>query len=95
MRRVFCFLALLLVAFASTPAVADCIDPTSVTSWSLQGSNTILLYRGNKLHAVITVPWCVINPASRIAFDSSLLCPFGTIWIDGSKCTVTKVCKVD
>lgn len=102
MRRVFCLLALLVVALASTTASADCIDPNYITGWTRAGKHTIYVYHNDELYAVVKVETCRIKDDSRIAFDKSksLCSPMmfqlpSYIWIDDARCAVSEVIEIE
>ncbi len=75
-------------------ALAECTSVGEFTRWSLEGSNTVVLYAGPDSLVRFDVQDCEIQPTSKIEMTKSDLCDGDEILIDGSKCTVMGVYPV-
>ncbi len=77
----------LLPAFAS----ADCADLGRYTNWILETSHTLVFYYGETPLARIEIPYCEINPLSKILLLNSYVCDSDEIMVDGVACRIITV----
>jgi hypothetical protein len=89
--------AALLVGIYS--ARADCIDFSRVAGWSYINSTTIMVYKQHYVqpepYAVLKLAGCIVNKFSRIRFPTDMSCGYATIVVDGVRCSVVSIKRVD
>jgi hypothetical protein len=76
-------------------ARADCIDFSTVTGWSYISPNAIMVYKQHYPYAVLKLNGCFVNQFSRIQFPSDMSCGYATIVVDGVRCSVVSIKRVD
>jgi hypothetical protein len=78
---------------------ADCVDFSTVTGWSYISPNAIMVYKQHyvqpKPYAVLKLLGCFVNQFSRIQFPSDMSCGYATIVVDGVRCSVVSIMRVD
>ncbi len=71
--------------------LAECTNIGGFSGFSLEGTNTVILYAGSLLVARFDVLGCNVQPTSRIQLIKSDVCDGDDIMIDGSKCTMMEI----
>jgi hypothetical protein len=84
---------LLSVALFFLPGLVmgDCLDVRGFTSWYVQGSHRLILYRGMTPLAHLDIPYCALSSSSEIRLLKSYLCDGDKILVDGDDCTILAV----
>ena len=82
------FLAFLILLFLPGLAVSDCVNFGRVTSWSVEGENTIIYYSGNTPVAKIVLQDCTVNSSSAIRLTKTYMCDEDSLIIDGQECAL-------
>ena len=72
-------------------AVSDCTDFRRVTSWSVEGENTIIYYSGNTPVAKNVLQDCTVNSSSAIRLTKTYMCDEDSLIIDGQECALTSL----
>ena len=70
---------------------AECTSIGGFNNFSLQGSNTVVLYAGSSPVLRFDILDCSVQPSSRIQLIKSDVCDGDEIMIDGSKCTMMEI----
>jgi hypothetical protein len=84
------FLVAILLIWAK-PALPDCTDLGTYTSWTLEDSHRIVFYRGKTPIARLNIPDCEIHRSSKILLDKGYVCDSDTLTIDGEECWIMTV----
>lgn len=87
------FLTLSLGIFLVLPSLssAECTDIGNFYSFSLEGTNTIVLYAASTPVARFDVQNCNVQPSSRLELIKSYVCDGDEIMIDGSRYTMMEI----
>jgi hypothetical protein len=87
------FLALCLVIIFLLPNLssAECTSIAGFSNFSLEGTNTVVLYAGKLPVARFDVLDCSVEPSSKIQLIKSYVCDGDEIIIDGSRCTIMEI----
>ncbi len=92
MRKILLALFVVFLSWLSPGFLsADCVDLGYFTDWALQDSRTIILYRGRRPLAVVTLSDCKVNRSSRIRLVQSYVCDSDKIVVDDEICTIITV----
>jgi hypothetical protein len=93
MKKIIFFFALFLgmVFLLPTLSQAECGSIGHFSSFSLEGTNRVVLYSGSKPVASFDVQSCSVQPSSKIELIKSDVCDGDAIMIDGSKCTIMEI----
>jgi hypothetical protein len=70
---------------------ADCTDFSRATSWSVEGDQKIVFYRGPVRFAVLTLQDCRVYPNSNVQLTKPYMCGSDTIMIDGQECSLVSL----
>jgi len=92
-RKMKIGLALCFGIFLVVPSLslAECTNIGGFSSFSLEGTNTVILYAGSMLVARFDVLDCIVQPTSKIQLIKSDVCDGDEIIVDGSKCTIMEI----
>ena len=83
-----CLVAIFLLPNLSS---AECTSIGYFNSFSLEASNTVVLYAGSKPILRFDVLGCEVQPSSKIQPIKSNVCDGDDIMIDGFKCTMMEI----
>ena len=70
---------------------AECTTIGGFSSFSLEGTNTVILYAGSEPAARFDVQNCEVQPSSQIQLIKSYVCDGDEIMVDGSRCTIMEI----
>jgi len=70
---------------------AECTTICAFSNFSLEGTNTVVLYAGSSPVARFDVLDCNVQPTSKIQLIKSSVCDGDEIMIDGSRCTMMEI----
>lgn len=92
MRKII-FVALFLGFLVLLPNIssAECGNIGGFDRFTLEGTNTIVLYSGSTPVARFDVQNCTILPSSKIEIVKSDVCDGDVIMIDGNRCTMMEI----
>ncbi len=87
------FLALCLGIIFLFPSLssAECTSIGGFNNFSLEGTNTVVLYAGSSPVLRFDVMDCSVQPSSRIQLIKSDVCDGDEIMIDGPRCTMMEI----
>ena len=85
---ILCFGIFLLIPSLSS---AECMTIGAFSNFSLEGTNTVVLYAGPSPVARFDVLACYVQPTSKIQLIKSNVCDGDEIMIDGSRCTMMEI----
>jgi len=94
-KNVLILLCLSVLLIVPHLALAGCHDLGGFSSFSLEGSNTVVLYAGSTPTGKFDVQDCDVQPRSRILLLNSMVCDGDEVMIDGNRCTVMSVSSLD
>jgi hypothetical protein len=72
-------------------SLAECTTIGAFSNFSLEGTNTVVLYAGSSPVARFGVLGCNVQPTSKIQLIKSSVCDGDEIMIDGSRCTMMEI----
>lgn len=90
-KNLFLALCLGIVFLLPNPGSAECMDIGGFSNFSLEGTNTVVLYAGSSPVVRFDVLGCSVQPSSRIQLIKSHVCDGDEIIIDGSRCTMMEI----
>lgn len=90
-KIILVIISLLILLFSPGLAVSDCTDFSRVTSWYVQGENTIIFYRQNVPVAKVVLQDCTVNSSSNIRPTKSYMCDEDSLIIDGQECAIMTI----
>lgn len=67
---------------------ADCTDFSRATSWSVEGDQKIIFYRGPVRFAALTLQDCRVYPNSNAQLTKAYMCDSDKVVIDGEECSL-------
>jgi hypothetical protein len=70
---------------------AECTRIGGFNNFSLEGTNTVVLYAGSSPIVRFDVLDCSVQPTSRIRLIKSDVCDGDEIMIDGERCTMMEI----
>ncbi len=79
------------VFLAPNLSLAECTSIGGFSNFSLEGTNTIILFAGSSPVARFDVLDCKVEPTSKIQLIKSNVCDGDEIMIDGSRCTMMEI----
>jgi hypothetical protein len=79
-------LSLALLFFSAGLLWADCLDFSRATSWSVEGDQKIIFYRGTFPFAALTLQDCTVMPNSTVRLSKTYMCGSDTIFVDDQEC---------
>ncbi len=85
---VLCFGTFLLLPGVSS---AECTDIGYFNSFTLEGSNTVILYAGSMPVVRFDVQNCDVRRSSKIQLLKTNVCDGDEIMIDGKKCVMMEI----
>jgi hypothetical protein len=71
--------------------LADCMDFSRATSWSVEGDQKIIFYRGPVRFAALTLQDCRVYPNSNVQLTKAYMCDSDKIIIDGQECSLVSL----
>jgi len=86
--RVLCLGIFFLIPSLS---LAECMTIGAFSNFSLEGTNTVVLYAGPSPVARFDVLGCNVQPTSKIQLIKTNVCDGDEIMIDGSRCTMMEI----
>ena len=87
-RKIFILLGFALLMLSPNLALSDCADFTRMTSWAVQGSQTVIFYTGNLPFARIDLQDCTVDSSSNIRLTKSYVCDSDSLMVNGQKCAI-------
>jgi hypothetical protein len=90
-KKIFWTLFLGILFLLPNLSSAGCTTIGSFTSFTLEGSRTVVLYGGSRPVASFDVQGCDIKPSSKIQLIKSYVCDGDEIMIDGLKCIIMEI----
>ncbi len=87
-KKIVVLLGLLLLLFSPNLAISDCADFGRMTSWSIQGSQTIIFYSQNSPIAQVDLQDCTVDASSNIRLMKSYVCGSDSILVNGQECAI-------
>ena len=70
---------------------AECTDIGYFNSFSLEGTNTVILYAGSMPVVRFDVQNCKVQPSSKIQLIRTNVCDGDEIMIDGKRCVMMEI----
>lgn len=80
-----------LLLFSAGLLWADCMDFSRSTSWSVEGDEKIIFYRGPLRFAAVTLQDCRVKPTSNVQLTKAYMCDSDKIIIDGEECNLISI----
>jgi len=90
-RSIFWALCLGIVLLLPHLSSAECTNIGGFSNFSLEGTNTVILYAGPSPVLRFDVLNCSVQPTSKIELIKSDVCDGDEIMIDGSRCTMMEI----
>jgi hypothetical protein len=90
-KRMFVLMSFWGFLFSPVPAFSDCTDLSLMTSWYVQGDQSIVFYRGNSPLAQVDLQDCTVNSSSNVRLIKTYVCDGDQIVIDGQECNIMTV----
>ncbi len=90
-RKLSFLLGLTILLQLPSLGLAECTSIGGFSSFSLEGTNTVILYAGSSPVARFDVRNCSVLPTSKIQLIKSDVCDGDEIMVDGSKCTMMEI----
>ncbi len=90
-KSLFFALGLGIVLLLPSLSSAECTSIGGFNNFSLEGTNTVVLYAGSSPVLRFDVMDSSVQPSSRIQLIKSDVCDGDEIMIDGSRCTVMEI----
>jgi hypothetical protein len=87
-KKLIILMSLPIVLLCPSLVLSDCADFSVSTSYYVEGGHSIIFYSGMVPFAHVDVPYCALNPSSRVSLMKSYVCEGDSIMIDDSKCTI-------
>ena len=73
---------------------AGCTDIGYFSNFSLEGTNTVILYAGSAPVVRFDVQNCDVRPSSKIQLLKSYVCDGDEIVIDGKRCVIMEIKQI-
>ncbi len=70
---------------------ADCMDFSRSTSWSVEGNQKIIFYRGSIPFASVVLQDCLVKPTSDVRLTKPYMCESDKIIVDGEECSLVSL----
>ncbi|MGA2515562.1 MAG: hypothetical protein ABSG44_03325 [Thermodesulfobacteriota bacterium] len=86
-----CFIIFFLLPGLSS---AGCTDIGYFSNFSLEGTNTVILYAGSVPFVRFDVQNCAVQPSSKIQLLKSYVCDGDEIMIDGKRCVMMEIKQI-
>jgi hypothetical protein len=90
-KNLFLALFLGIVFLLPNLSSAECTSIGGFSNFSLEGTNTVVLYAGSSPVARFDILGCSVQPSSKIQLIKSDVCDGDEIIIDGSRCTMMEI----
>lgn len=90
-KTILLALCLGVVLLAPNPGLAECTNIGGFSNFSLEGTNSVILFAGSIPVARFDVLDCSVQPSSKIQLIKSDVCDGDEIMIDGSRCTMMEI----
>ncbi len=90
-KNLFFALGLGIALLLPSPSSAECTSIGGFSNFSLEGTNTVVLYAGSSPVLRFDVMDCSVQPSSKIQLIKSDVCDGDEIMIDGSRCTMMEI----
>jgi hypothetical protein len=90
-KNLFLALCLGVVFLFPNLSSAECTSIGGFSNFSLEGTNTVVLYAGSSPVVRFDVMDCSVQPSSKIQLIKSDVCDGDEIMIDGSRCTMMEI----
>ncbi len=90
-RAILLALGLGVVFLVPNLSPAECTSIGGFSNFSLEGTNTVILFSGSSPVARFDVLDCNVQPTSKIQLIKSDVCDGDEIMIDGSRCTMMEI----
>ncbi len=89
--RFIALVSLGLLGFSASLLWADCMDFSRSTSWSIEGNQKIIFYRGSIPFASVVLQDCLVNPNSDVRLTKQYMCESDKIIVDGAECSLVSL----
>jgi len=90
-KKIVLTLCLAIFFLLPSRSSAECTSIGGFSKFSLEGTNTVVLYAGSSPVARFDVLDCSVQPSSKIQLIKSDVCDGDEIMIDGSRCTMMEI----
>ncbi len=70
---------------------ADCTDFSRTTSWSVEGEQKIIFYRGSTPFASVVLEDCLVYPNSNVRLTKEYMRDSDKIFVDGQECSLVSL----
>jgi hypothetical protein len=90
-KRIFVLTSFWIFLFSPDLVFSDCTDLGLMTSWYVQGDQSIIFYQGNSPLAQVDLENCTVNSSSNIRLLKTYVCNGDQILIDGRDCNIMTV----
>jgi hypothetical protein len=90
-KNIFGVLCLGIFFLIPSLSSAECTTIGASSNFSLEGTNTVVLYAGPSLVVRFDVLGCNVQPTSKIQLIKTSVCDGDEIMIDGSRCTMMEI----
>ncbi len=90
-KNLYLALCLGIVILLPNLSSAECTSIGGFSNFSVEGTNTVVLYAGSSPVARFDVLDCSVQPSSKIQLIKSDVCDGDEIMIDGSRCTMMEI----
>ena len=87
-RKSLILLGLFLLLLIPGVAMSDCADFSRMTSWAVQGDQTIVFFSGSIPFAKINLQDCTVDSSSRIGLTKSYVCDSDSVLVNGQECSI-------
>jgi len=87
-KKALILLSFSLLYLVPSLAMSDCADFTRMTSWAVQGSQTIIFFAGNLPFATVNLQDCNVDSSSNIRVMKSYVCDSDSIMVNGHECAI-------
>ncbi len=84
-------LSFALLLFLVGLAMADCMDFSRSTSWSVEGDQKIIFYRGSIPFVSVVLQDCLVKPTSDVRLTKAYMCESDKIIVDGEECSLVSL----
>jgi hypothetical protein len=87
-KKIAILLSFSLLLLAPGLAVSDCADFSRMTSWNVQGSQTVIFFTGNIPFAQIDLQDCTVDSSSNVRLMKSYVCDSDSVMVNGQECAI-------
>jgi hypothetical protein len=91
MKKIFLALCIGVLFLLPSLSSAECTDIGFFDSFTLVGSNRVILYAGSMPVARFDVLNCTVKPSSKIQLIRTNVCDGDEIMIDGKRCVMMEI----